>query len=865
MADYLYISPQMDAVAVFSSSALVETTERHNLVLDVGPLRSTVHPLAELDGPHPVSGVVLALRAGLPDRTRLRFVGAALRRHLRVWLYWPDERAVECVDEERLRSLWHHRIADSLLHRVGRPLSDAITSYRRLRPGLRWIYRGAFPVRRYDILDELNRLILAARPVPMQFLEALPSPAARMRGAGLYFRADFWATNISGGSYGHTCYVAKELAAVSADFVCLMTQRFSLLDDLGVRQVVMPSPSILGNEDAIATAPAHFYPIARAVCEAIGPAYIYTRLSLGNSVPAQLSRDLQIPLIVEYNGSEISMQRSFDARAPYFYEDIYLKAEELAFCQASVVSVISTQVKSDLVGRGVDAAKILVNPNGADLVSYAPADPEEKAQIRRSLGCSDADRIVGFTGTFGGWHGIDVLAAAIPRVCAALPQAKFLVIGDGSHKPLLDAAVSTAGLDERVIRVGRVPQSEGARLLKACDIYVSPHNSHMVDSPFFGSPTKIFEYMALGGGIVASDLEQIGEVLAPALRATALTQPASSVTHERAVLCTPGDVDEFVDAVVHLIERPEIGAALGRNARQAVVDHYSWTKHVERLWAFALERRQVTARRLETGDQYKEQIQNQWNANPVGSEAARAVQPHTLEWFLEIERDRYGTYAPWMPSVMEFSDHAGEAVLEIGGGVGTDLAQFAKHGARVTDLDLSHGHLQLAEENFRLRGLTGTFVHHDAEILPFEDAAFDLVYSNGVLHHTPNTARAIDEVFRVLKPGGRVIAMLYAEDSLQYWRNLVWAYGIRDGQLSRASMADILSRTVERTSNESRPLTKVYTRTRVNRMFRKFTGRQILQRQLSPEIVPRPFRRLAPIIERVAGWNLIIKATKPRG
>ena len=367
----------------------------------------------------------------------------------------------------------------------------------------------------------------------------------------------------------------------------------------------------------------------------------------------------------------------------------------------------------------------------------------------------------------------------------------------------------------------------------------------MVDSPFFGSPTKIFEYMALGGGIVASDLEQIGEVLGPALRATALTQPASSVIHERAVLCTPGDVDEFVDAVVHLIERPEIGAALGRNARQAVVDHYSWTKHVERLWAFALERRQVTARRLETGDQYKEQIQNQWNANPVGSEAARAVQPHTMEWFLEIERHRYGTYAPWMPSVMEFSDHAGEAVLEIGGGVGTDLAQFARHGARVTDLDLSHGHLQLAEENFRLRGLTGTFVHHDAEILPFEDAAFDLVYSNGVLHHTPNTARAIDEVFRVLKPGGRVVAMLYAENSLQYWRNLVWAYGVRDGQLSRASMADILSRTVERTSNESRPLTKVYTRSRVNRLFRKFTGRQILQRQLSPEIIPRPFRRLA--------------------
>ena len=74
------------------------------------------------------------------------------------------------------------------------------------------------------------------------------------------------------------------------------------------------------------------------------------------------------------------------------------------------------------------------------------------------------------------------------------------------------------GLVARVKSMGRVPQAEGARLLGACDLYVSPHNSHMVDSKFFGSPTKLFEYMAMGEGIVGSDLEQLGEVLSPALR-----------------------------------------------------------------------------------------------------------------------------------------------------------------------------------------------------------------------------------------------------------------------------------------------------------------------------------------------------------
>src|SRR5260221_2250787 len=164
------------------------------------------------------------------------------------------------------------------------------------------------------------------------------------------------------------------------------------------------------------------------------------------------------------------MQKSFDGTMP-FYTDVYLKAEEVAFRQAALISVISEHVKTDLVSRGVEARKIVVNPNGADPNSYAPAPPDEKREIRASLGFTDADRVIGFTGTFGGWHGIDTLAAAIPRICAAAPDARFLIIGDGTHKPQLDAEVARHGLDERIRRLGRVPQAEGAPLLKACDLY----------------------------------------------------------------------------------------------------------------------------------------------------------------------------------------------------------------------------------------------------------------------------------------------------------------------------------------------------------------------------------------------------------
>src|SRR5262249_50233118 len=161
-----------------------------------------------------------------------------------------------------------------------------------------------------------------------------------------------------------------------------------------------------------------------------------------------------------------------------------------------------------------------------------------------------------------------------------------------------------------------------------------------------------------------------------------------------------------------------------------------------------------------------------------------------------------------------------------------DLAQFARHGAHVTDVDLSAGHLALAQENFRLRGLTGRFVHQDAEDLPFADESFDLGYSNGVIHHTPNTERLVRRVHRGPRPGGQAIVMVYAENGLHYWRNLAWEIGLNTGELDRSSMGDIMSRHVEITENGTRPLVKVYTRRRLRKLFADFRRVRVLKRQL---------------------------------
>ncbi len=859
MDSCLYVASNLGAAATVTEGGLAHTTERHHLAIRLGPLTTCLDPLDELAKRPDLLGVIVAMERGWPGSSHLRFASAALKQARRVWFYWPSEQAIEVIDTDTLGTywrLWAYCTADLLKRRVKGLV----------RPQLH--DPGADVVERCSVA--LRQLYSGASPVPFPGDLPRSSTARRIPGTGVYLRTDYWVQLSSGGSYGHTCYVARELAAVTEDFTCLMATPFALLDEFGLRQVVMPPASDSAAEIPLLAATWHYYPILKVAFGMHRPAYIYERLCLGNFAAALVSCELGIPYILEYNGSEISMSRSFNGTS-LEHEQMFVRAEEAAFRQATLITVVSQVLKDSLVARNVDPRKILVNPNGADPVRYAPPSAEARRAVRSSLGFTDADRVIGFSGTFGGWHGIDVLAEAIPKICARTASAKFLLIGDGSHKPMLDEAVSQHGLQSRVHSAGRVPQQEGARLLGACDLLVSPHNSHMVDSKFFGSPTKLFEYMAMGAGIVGSDLEQLGEVLSPALRPADLAKGDLRVGAERAVLCTPGSVEEFVDAVVGLVERPDLSAALGRNARQAVLDQFTWTRHVENIWHFVMDELQVGAPlaaapgRVDTGDAYKEQVQDQWNNNPVGTHYAKTTEPHTLEWFREVEAHRYGVYAPWMPALMEFNQHAGRDVLEIGGGIGTDLSQFARHGARVTDLDLSAGHLALAQENFARRGLQGRFIHHDAESLPFDDNTFDVVYSNGVLHHTPNTRHVVEEIRRVLKPGGKAIVMMYAEHSIHYWRELVRTLGLDRDLLKNHSMGEIMSRYVEISQNDARPLVKVYTAARLRRLFDGFEGRAVYKRQLLPAEVPRAFGWLPLDLNgRVMGWNVIIKARKPR-
>ena len=295
----------------------------------------------------------------------------------------------------------------------------------------------------------------------------------------------------------------------------------------------------------------------------------------------------------------------------------------------------------------------------------------------------------------------------------------------------------------------------------------------------------------------------------------------------------------------------------------------------------------------ESNARLKERVRAFWQAHPCGAKFA-ALEPGTREFFEAIEAHRYAK--EWhIPSAAKFASVYGLRVLEIGCGLGTDGIQFAKAGADYTGVDLTQAAVDLASRNFMLRGLQGAFRTADAENLDFPDNSFDLVYSHGVLHHTPDTARSIREVYRVLRPGGQAIVMLYHRHSYNHAVNirllrrmgahlLRWDSGMRlvhrltgepvDSLREHAEMLkknarayfqseEFLSRNTDGAGN---PLARVYSRKEALELFKDFseveTRTYFLNKRFVPLIGSVMPRSVESQLAARWGWHLWIYARK---
>jgi SAM-dependent methyltransferase len=167
--------------------------------------------------------------------------------------------------------------------------------------------------------------------------------------------------------------------------------------------------------------------------------------------------------------------------------------------------------------------------------------------------------------------------------------------------------------------------------------------------------------------------------------------------------------------------------------------------------------------------QLKEKIRAYWDRQPCNIKHSQQ-ELGTVEYFEEVTAKRYRV-EPHILDFAGFHKWQGKRVLEIGCGIGTDAEQFVRHGAEYVGLDISKESIAISLQRFKVLDLHGKFFNIDLlddSIVKTELGQFDLVYSYGVLHHSPNIQKHIEEINNLVKPGGEFRFMVYAKNSWKY-------------------------------------------------------------------------------------------------
>ena len=441
-----------------------------------------------------------------------------------------------------------------------------------------------------------DTLTLATTWLTLQFLrwrcrrsrvEGLPAGQVEMA----FLHPSPGALNVPGGALTHITGFLSGVAREGARAVVLAGQH------LNTSCPVYPIPGshrlYLLREAAALAYNLRFAAGARRLLETNPPSLLYQRHGRFQFAGAMLSQWLEIPLVLEYNGSEVWIARHWDPSRCLPWLRL---AERVSIEAASLIVVVSKALKKELEDTGVPAERILINPNAVDPEVFQPGCGG--AEMRQRLGFSTQDIVVGFVGTFSYWHGVGVLEQAARELLQTSPVSaarplwppppstarsatkaiKFLLVGDGLLAPQLRSSLDPYVRQGSVVFTGIVPHHAVRTYLDAANILVSPHVPMPDGTPFFGSPTKLFEYMAMGKPIVASALDQIADVLEDG---------------RTALLVKPGDPVELAGAIQRLASDAALRQKLGPNARCTALARHTWQQNARRVLCHFGEKRRV--------------------------------------------------------------------------------------------------------------------------------------------------------------------------------------------------------------------------------------------------------------------------------
>jgi glycosyltransferase involved in cell wall biosynthesis len=302
--------------------------------------------------------------------------------------------------------------------------------------------------------------------------------------------------------------------------------------------------------------------MAKQIIEKEKPDFLYHRHHSFNYAGALLKRDLGIPFILQVEGSEVWVKHNW---GKVYFDKLLQWAEDIQFGYSDAIVVISSVLKNQLVSLGVPPEKITVIPNGVDADKYSPS--VDGSSIRKKYNL-DGKLVCGYTGTFGQWHGITVLAEAVKFVVKKNPNVIFLLIGDGVLRGEVEDILRRDGVWQNVIITGMMQHQAVPQHLAACDALVLP----AIDNPdglgFFQSPIKLFEYMAMGKAVISSDVGQPKDIIQSGTNGLLVHQQNAA---------------ELAEKILMLADDHALCQSLGSAARRDAVEKYSWKQNAQQV------------------------------------------------------------------------------------------------------------------------------------------------------------------------------------------------------------------------------------------------------------------------------------------
>ena len=292
---------------------------------------------------------------------------------------------------------------------------------------------------------------------------------------------------------------------------------------------------------------------------------VYERNSMYKYGVAMACRRLKIPYVLYFEADDILEHEYMKKPITGLLRWRTARALRYNLKAADCIVCVSDQGKNHLVTNwNIPGGKIKVFPNAADTQRFRPY-PETRLKLRASLKIVNNPLIV-FVGTFYIWHDIATLLNAFSQVRGTYPDARLILIGDGAHRQNMMNLADEMGISNAVQFPGRMAHDEIPRILGAADIAVAPY-PNMADEMWL-SPIKLFEYMASGLAVIATEIGQLTEIIKNGYNG---------------MLVPPQDVSAMSTTIKMLIENPELCSHLGQHAREDVIKKYSWESYVSRL------------------------------------------------------------------------------------------------------------------------------------------------------------------------------------------------------------------------------------------------------------------------------------------